>query len=110
MSKSKEFWLLEFRDGKRQISDFKPTETRFWNQMGKEWVVLENTTQLFSKSVYDQALKERDEAVALIDELIKGISQYVDKCPKAFSNAFIILKKSRDEALEKIAQFKGGKG
>jgi hypothetical protein len=57
-----------------------------------------------------EALKERDEAVALIDELIKGISQYVDKCPKAFSNAFIILKKSRDEALEKIAQFKGGKG
>jgi hypothetical protein len=55
----------------------------------------------------DQAIKERDEAVALVDELKELISESDSQIVCGlYSDAGI----TNDQALEKIAQFKGGKG
>jgi hypothetical protein len=70
--------------------------------------ILENTTKVIEKSAYDQALKERDEALALVDEL-EGVLKSECWCPIEFEWDQEVIVCRPCKALEKIAQFKGGK-
>jgi hypothetical protein len=64
--------------------------------------------KVIEKSVYDQALKERDEALALVDEL-EGVLKSECWCPIEFEWDQEVIVCRPCKALEKIAQFKGGK-
>jgi hypothetical protein len=62
-----------------------------------------------SKSAYDQAIKELGVAVGLIDEL-EGVLKNECWCPTEPGWDQEVIVCDPCKALEKIAQFKGGKG
>lgn len=109
------FYVLEFDDGRRQLSDYKPKETVFYNQQSKESVNLENTIKVIEYSAYEE-LEEHAEHChkkhldewgkrlkleSLLDEMAGALKFMLNNYgSKNTAGCYEILKKYREDKSE----------
>ena len=114
MSKPKEFWIW---NSWLEPTTEDPIPTMCMYVFGTTIDELKNVNDeeklhVIEKSAYDQALKERDEALALIGELEESLKHMANplRCLDIVYKPWPqIMNELAEKALEKIAQFKSKK-